>query len=120
VIDIDTTTGRVLVRQDWHYTWKLYSPTLSPWTQAQKRSFHNTLDRQIWGIWSNRVRLNVSGAADFSRRFSSGVLINFDIRWVTGVGQWNVTVRRQQVATEPHSEASSTLLRNGSSSTPWT
>ena len=100
VIDIDTTAGRVLVRQDCHYTWKLYSPTLSPWTQTQRRNFHNTLDRQIWGIWSNRVRLNVSGTADFSRRFTSGVLINFDIRWVTGVGQWNVTVRKMPAGSD--------------------
>jgi hypothetical protein len=95
VIDIDTTLGRVFLRQDWHYTWKLYTAGLRPWTYEQKRKFHNTIDRQIWGIWSNRVRLKVSGNADFCKHVAaSGVPINFDIRWVTGVGHWSVGVRK--------------------------
>jgi hypothetical protein len=94
-LDIDTVAGRVFFQQDWHYTWLVFSAAVSPWTQPERRGFHHTLDRQIWGVWSNRVRLGVAGATDFCRRFSAaGVPINFDIHWVTGAGQWEVTVRK--------------------------
>lgn len=102
VIDIDTKVGRIFFQQDWHYTWTLFSAAVSLWTHAEKQNFHNTLDRQIWGTWSNRVRMRVSGATDFSRRFSAaGVPINFDIRWVTGPGHWDVTVRKMPAGSTP-------------------
>jgi hypothetical protein len=95
VLDIDTSAGRVFFQQEWHYTWILYTPALPAWTRDERRRFHNTLDRQIWGAWSNRVTLSVSGTTSFCRQFSStGVPINFDIQWVVGVGHWDVTVRK--------------------------
>jgi hypothetical protein len=102
VIDLDTTAGRVFFQQDWHYTWTLFTPALPAWRQAEKRAFHNTLDRQIWGTWSNRVRLRVSGTSDFAKKFAAaGVPINFDIHWVSGVSHWNVTVRKMPAGSDP-------------------
>lgn len=102
VVDIDTSAGRVFFQQDWHYTWTQYSAAVPAWTVAEQRSFHNTIDRQIWGTWCNRVRLQVAGNADFVRRFAAiGVPINFDIRRVTGVGHWSVTVRKMPAGSTP-------------------
>jgi hypothetical protein len=94
VLDLDTTKGIVVVRQDWHYTWNVVAPA-SAWTLAEKRHFHNTLDRQIWGQWSNRLRIYPSGHHDLARRFGvSGMQLTFDVRWVTRSGQWSVNVRK--------------------------
>jgi hypothetical protein len=93
-IDVDTTAGRVFLQQDWRYHWAALPPA-APWTLAEKRSFHHETDRRIWGRWSNRIRLRVSGAAEFSRRFAvSQVPINFDVRWVTTGGQWRVNANK--------------------------
>lgn len=95
VIDIDTTLGRILVQQYWHYHWVLFDPSVRAWTDAEKSHFHNTLDRQIWSAWSQRLRLRVSGPTPFAKRFErSGVSISFDIRRVHAAGHWNVTVRK--------------------------
>lgn len=101
-VDIDTVEGRVFFQETWQYTWTLYTPAVPPWTLREKRNFHNTLDRQIWGAWSNRVRLTVTGASSFARRFAGrGVPINFDIRWVLNNGNWNVTVRKMPAGSNP-------------------
>lgn len=101
-VDIDTNAGRVFFQQTWQYTWTLFTPTVPAWTQRERQNFHNTLDRQIWAAWSNRVRLIVTGTSDFARRFArSGISINFDIRWVTAGGNWNVTVRKMPAGSNP-------------------
>lgn len=95
VIDIDTTLGRILVQQYWHYHWVLYDPSVRPWSDAEKHRFHTTLDRQIWSTWSQRLRLRVDGTGPFAKRFArAGVAINFDIRRVHAAGHWHVTVRK--------------------------
>jgi hypothetical protein len=102
VIDVNTTEGYVFFQQDWYYTWLLFNATVRPWTIEEKRHFHNALDRQIWGTWSNRVRLQIRGATDFCRRFAArGVLVNFDIHWVTHPGHWSVTVRKMPAGSDP-------------------
>jgi len=94
-LDVDLQLGRVFVQQKWQYAWTLFSSRVTPWTYAERKQFHNTLDRQVWAEWSNRFRLQVSGAGEFARRFSnSGVPLNFDIKWVTTPGHWHVTVRK--------------------------
>jgi hypothetical protein len=94
VIDIDTTHGRVFLQERWKYTWEV-QPPMADWTLAEKRAFHNSVDRQIWASWSSRVRLSVTGAGHLVRRFSRhGVPINLDVRWVLHHEQWNVTVRK--------------------------
>jgi len=101
-IDIDTVAGRIFFQQKWQYTWVLFNPTVHAWTHREQQHFHNTLDRQIWRTWSNRVRLNVTGTSSFAHRFSAvGVPINFDIRWVRSAGEWNVTVRKMPASANP-------------------
>ncbi|MCS7026802.1 MAG: hypothetical protein NZV14_18535 [Bryobacteraceae bacterium] len=98
VIDIVLHEGRIFFQQDWYYLWQV-RPPLAPWTYEEKRNFHNTADRQIWGVWSNRIRIPVqlapnadSRARDFVSRTAGRVPINFDIRWVTRAGHYTVTV----------------------------
>jgi hypothetical protein len=101
-VDIDTAAGRVFFQQTWQYTWILFSPTVPAWTQRERQDFHSALDRQIWGTWSNRVRLAVAGTSDFAKRFAGiGVPINFDVRWVTAAGNWNVSVRKMPAGSSP-------------------
>lgn len=96
VIDIDLEGGRVFFQQRWQYEWLVKPPT-PPWTLAEKRLFHTTLDRQIWDSWSNQATLSVAGPSAFARRFQKiGVPINLDVRWVTQLPHWHVEVRKWQ------------------------
>ena len=64
---------------------------MADWTLQQKRAFHNTVDRQIWASWSNRVTLTVTGTSDFARKFARKPLpINLDVRWVLRNEHWQV------------------------------
>src|SRR5512134_613467 len=92
VVDLDTDTGRVFVQEDWKYNWTL-EPGASAWTLAQRRSFHATADRHIWGFWSNRLRLRTSGTHEFCRRVPEAP-VNFDVRWVLSGGHWTVYVNK--------------------------
>jgi hypothetical protein len=103
VIDIDTTLGRIFFQQSWKYDWSV-RPPMADWTLAEKRTFHNSVDRQIWASWSNRVRLGVSGASAIARRFApTGVTINLDVRWVLRDGHWDVTVWKMRPGEFEHS-----------------
>lgn len=104
VIDLDTREGRIFFQQDWHYNW-LLRPPLADWTIQEKRYFHNTLDRQVWGRWSMRIRFPVRltpGVASpsatarelIARVGARGVPINFDVHWVLGPGHWQVNVTK--------------------------
>ncbi len=93
-LDIDTETGVILVREDWHYTWHA-DPGVKPFTMAQKRTFHNRLDREVWGKWSWYFHVHARGNAPFALRFADRTLvINFDIRWQIHGGEWEVEVIR--------------------------
>ncbi len=95
-VDFDTVGGRVFVREDWHYLWKPWPGVTASWTQKEKQDTHNLIDREIWGVWSHRVRLGIAGGtSDVARRFSRGaeIPVNFDIRWVLqGPAHWEVSV----------------------------
>lgn len=90
VIDLDTDAGQVLVREDWKYNWAV-EPGAAAWTLAERRRFHGTADRHVWGAWSGQLRLNTSGGHELCRRLPQ-VSVNFDIRWVLSGGQWTVNV----------------------------
>jgi hypothetical protein len=92
-LDIDTGEGRIFVQQDWRYHWVVLPPAAA-WSLEEQRHFHQVTDRSIWGRWSNRIRLHVAGATEFCRRFSSGVPINFDVRWVVTGGHWQVNANK--------------------------
>jgi hypothetical protein len=93
-VDLDVELGRVFVQQTWHYHWLLEGGA-APWTMHEKHTFHHELDRQIWGEWSNRLRLSVTGVVAVARRFAAtGVPINFDIRRVQAGGNWQVNAHK--------------------------
>lgn len=87
-VDLDTTTGRIFVQEDWYYAWSLFPPVTQSWTHAEKQHFHHLADNWIWRVWSNHLHLKVIGNAPFpSRR----VPVNFDIRWRTHLpANWTV------------------------------
>jgi len=93
-VDLDEHLGRVFVQQTWHYHWMEQGGS-TPWTVEEKRNFHRELDHQIWGMWSNRLRLRIIGMTVLARRFSAaGIPINFDIRWVRAGGNWQVNAHK--------------------------
>ena len=91
-IDIDTKVGRIFFQQKWKYVWTKVGAA-SAWTLAEKRNFHNTLDRQIWSVWSMKIKIKVTGGA-LGRRFPAGIPINFDVKWVLAAGHWTVNARK--------------------------
>ncbi len=94
-ISLNLDTGHVFVQENWHYNWTVGAGA-TPWTLPERRHFHNTLDRQIWGIWSDRVRIRMRGNHPIVRRFPQGLpSVEFDIHWVLKGGQWTVNVRKQ-------------------------
>jgi hypothetical protein len=59
--------------------------------RSARTSFPLALATSIWGLWSNRVRLKVTGSSAFAKQFApAGVPINFDLRWVTTGSHWEV------------------------------
>ncbi|MDJ0836837.1 MAG: hypothetical protein QNK37_09990 [Acidobacteriota bacterium] len=93
VIDLDTSKPFVFFQQRWFYNW-IVSTGATAWTYAEKKHFHNTLDRQIWAAWSNRVKLKVSGTSKWVTEWKDGVPINFDVKWVLEDGHWTVNARK--------------------------
>ena len=92
-IDLNTETGQVFFQQKWFYNW-ITVAGVTPWTRAEKLHFHNTLDQQIWKIWSNKVKIRVTGGCALAKRFPHGLPINFDVRWVLKPGHWTVNARK--------------------------
>jgi hypothetical protein len=91
-IDLDTKEGRIFFQQKWKYNWTKVGAA-SDWTLAEKRKFHNTLDKQIWSVWSMKIKIRVTGG-DLARRFRTGIPINFDVKWVVAGGHWTVNARK--------------------------
>lgn len=101
VVDFVMDENRVFVQQDWFYTWTV-NPGATDWTIQQKRHFHNTLDKQIWGVWSDHVRIKVDGSTPLAKRFHGHPLrLTFDIRWVLKTGHWDVHVRKLPAGSNP-------------------
>jgi hypothetical protein len=101
-IDVDTANGRVFIQEDWYYHWRLWTGVTTPWTLAEKRALHSQIDRQIWGTWSNRIRLGVTGHSAFAQRFRAGVGVNFDMRWdIKLPAHWQVTVWKVPAGSTP-------------------
>lgn len=99
-IDIDMKTGRIFVREDWHYNWMVY-PTAQPWTYKEKVNFHRQVDRAIWGIWSSGIKLDVLGPAPWPAR---KVPITFDVRWaLSGHRHWEVMANKVPPGSQPTS-----------------
>ena len=91
-IDFDSDTGRIFVREDWLYSWKLWPGAAKAWTYREKRTAHSLIDRSVWAIWSNRLALNVRSRTGPPPRFGVRAPVNFDVRWTLHKGDWAVTV----------------------------
>lgn len=101
IVDLDTSTGRVFVQEDWLYVWLLYQGVTSHWTLAEKQLFHHRVDIGVWKLWSNKLFLKVNGHAPFPAR---RVPINFDVRWKThGTHHWTVLAWKVPQASTPTS-----------------
>ena len=93
IVDLDTTTGQVVVREDWLYLWKLWPGVTAHWTYPQKHSTHTQIDRGIWAIWSNRHPIRVvPKPGNAAPAFGTVANVSFDVRWVLKGGHWTVTV----------------------------
>lgn len=69
------------------YDWRLW-PGVKPWTYPERHAFHTRVDREIWGAWSNRLHITVTGAAPLTARH---IPVNFDVRWkLTGHSNYRV------------------------------
>ncbi len=112
-ITVDEATKIIFLQEDWRYNWrvkglddlgnlarKLYfgtDPSIfdmpSPWTLAEKQTFHNKCDTMIWRHMSGNVKIFVTGQSNFAcRNIDSVFSVNFDIRWVLTGGHWQVDV----------------------------
>jgi hypothetical protein len=98
-IDLITHEGRIFFQQRWKYNW-LATPPVSPWTLAEKRRFHNSVDTQIWRHWSNRIRFAITGSAPLCRRYRE-ISINFDARWVLSNEHWTVAASKLPAGSTP-------------------
>ncbi|MEJ7732523.1 MAG: hypothetical protein WKG00_25370 [Polyangiaceae bacterium] len=100
-IDLDTTTGAIFVQERWQYVWSVVPPA-RPWTYPERRRYHRTADRQIWGTWSGRMRLTARGDHELVRA-TGGHLppISFDVQWVLAPGHWTVHVRKLPPGSDP-------------------
>jgi hypothetical protein len=111
-VDVVLHEGRIFFQQDWYYEWQV-RPPLAPWSTEEKRNLHNTMDRQIWGVWSNRIRIPVrlgpspnQRARDLVARCGGSLPINFDIHWVTRPGHYRVNAVKTHPGSSDRSEVS--------------
>jgi hypothetical protein len=117
IVDFDDQTGAVFVQQKWLYHWRLsWEGVTAPWTYYEKRDFHATIDKQIWGTWSNRIRLSLTGTSKIARRFASQqVGMNFDVKWALSPPiHWTVTawkMPRGASPTSPHRSFVNTIRK---------
>jgi hypothetical protein len=101
--DLNTTSGQIFIQEDWFYDWNLWPGVTAGWTYPQKKSIHTRINNQIWGAWSNRIKLGVGGTSDFARRFAGKPLpVNFDVRWdIKLPAHWRVKIWKMPTGAGP-------------------
>jgi hypothetical protein len=93
-IHIEGERNTVLVQQKWKYDWSI-APGLSNWTYAEKKSFHDRLDKLVWGQWGGHFVLRTTGSSAFAKAHSTvGLRVNFDVKWVLSAAHWDVEVQK--------------------------
>jgi hypothetical protein len=112
VIDFDGQSAAVFVQQKWNYIWKLWPGVTAPWTHREKEHFHSTVDKQIWGTWSNTIRLSVAGSSTIARRLlGRQVTMNFDVKWVLAAPfHWTINAWKMPAGTAPTSPHRSAVI----------
>jgi hypothetical protein len=105
IIDFDEQTGAVLVQQRWLYQWRLWPGVTATWGYKEKLQFHSTVDKQIWGAWSNKIKLSITGTAAAAKRLAGRpVTMNFDVKWTPGSPtHWKVTAWKMPKGSKPTS-----------------
>ena len=105
IIDFDDQTGAVFVQQRWLYLWKLWPGVTTAWALREKQQFHSTVDKQIWGAWSNKIRLSVAGTAPVAKRLTGRQMtMNFDVAWTLAApNHWTVTAWKMPAGARPTS-----------------
>ncbi|WP_346882961.1 hypothetical protein [uncultured Algibacter sp.] len=93
-ITIDFDNQVIFVQQKWKYTWTT-DPSLSSWTYAEKKKFHDTADNLLWQQWSDKFNLKLTGSSKMVSKFNTKLFtVNFDIKWVTANAHWDVKVKK--------------------------
>jgi hypothetical protein len=105
IIDFDDQSGAVFVQQKWLYHWKLWPGVTAAWGYNEKLQFHSTVDKQIWGAWSNKIKLSITGTAAAAKRLAGRqVTMNFDVKWTTSApNHWTVTAWKMPAGSKPTS-----------------
>ncbi|WP_438014611.1 hypothetical protein WMF18_27410 [Sorangium sp. So ce315] len=92
VIDLDTRSGHIFVQEEWRYVWQI-DPGAQPWTLRERRRFHDTVDRHVWGTWSRRLQVRPTGTHPLANP-TRDLPVEFDVRWVLSGGHWTVNVKK--------------------------
>lgn len=96
-VDLDTTRGHILVRQDWRYHWTNDS-NVPAWTPRERVAYHRAVDHLVWRYWSFRtfieVRKTAANLGPLAHFSAKGLTMSFDIHRVHVGGQWTILVRK--------------------------
>ena len=67
--------------------------------------FHSTVDKQIWGTWSNRIRLSASGTSAIARHLAGRLIhMDFDVKWTLAPPiHWTVNAWKMPKGASPTS-----------------
>ena len=86
----------ITIRQRWKYGWRYDSPNgIKPWTDAEKRHFHNQVLSLITSIWQSAPGIHLKGHSDFAKS-NAGKLFKFrfDIERVNSNEHWAVSANK--------------------------
>ncbi|MFD0862842.1 hypothetical protein ACFQ1M_11570 [Sungkyunkwania multivorans] len=93
-IFVEEKRKMILIQQRWQYTW-LNDPATTSWTYKEKKDFHHRADTLIWGQWSNKYVVSVSGSSSFAKTYKhQDFTLNFDIKWELSKPHWSVEVTK--------------------------
>ena len=95
-IHIDDNAKTITIRQRWKYGWRYDSPNgIKPWTDAEKKYFHNQVLSLITSTWQSAPGINFKGSSDFVKN-NVGKLFRFrfDIERVISNEHWAVSANK--------------------------
>jgi hypothetical protein len=99
-LDVDTSKGVILLREDWECVWRVVGAGVTPSSLVEMHRFQGIVNHEVWGGWNNgeqwsKFALKTKGSSPFAQGFAGKTLnINTDIRWVLRGGHWKVVVNK--------------------------
>jgi hypothetical protein len=95
-IYIDDNAKTITIRQRWKYEWRYDSPNgIKPWTDAEKKYFHNQALSLITSIWQSAPGINLKGNSDFVKNNTGKPFkFRFDIERVNSNEHWAVSANK--------------------------